>query len=193
MQDLAEANAKRDCWNREGRNTTLDSLKTSSDKADYKKYYTDAYKDYEKELAQAKKDVVTDGRDDAKAGKAPSYTTINSFRGYEAYTDLVNLYNEAYEKAGGELPTITNDDIRWKLEEGTWKCYNAFGTPVTSRWVASYDNWYYADANGIMKTGWLASGSNWYYFDASGKMVTGPRWIDGKIENFDNSGHWQRA
>ena len=190
LQELADENAKKDCWNRLGRNTTLDSLTKSSEKADYREFYTDAYNSYNKELTQAKKDVVTDGKEDAKAGRSASYVAINSFRGYTVYDDLVKLYNEAYEKAGGTITAADSSDLRWKLESGVWKCYNTAGQLVTSKWVPSYNNWYYADKDGIMKTGWMASGSNWYYFDGSGKMVTGGRWIDGEMMYFDNNGKW---
>lgn len=190
LQELADENAKKDCWNRLGRNTTLDSLTKSSEKADYREFYTDAYNSYNKELTQAKKDVVTDGKEDAKTGRSASYVAINSFRGYTVYDDLVKLYNEAYEKAGGTITAADSSDLRWKLESGVWKCYNTAGQLVTSKWVPSYNNWYYADKDGIMKTGWMASGSNWYYFDGSGKMVTGGRWIDGEMMYFDNNGKW---
>ena len=52
LQELADENAKKDCWNRLGRNTTLDSLTKSSEKADYREFYTDAYNSYNKELTQ---------------------------------------------------------------------------------------------------------------------------------------------
>lgn len=134
LQELADENAKKDCWNRLGRNTTLDSLTKSSEKADYREFYTDAYNSYNKELTQAKKDVVTDGKEDAKAGRSASYVAINSFRGYTVYDDLVKLYNEAYEKAGGTITAADSSDLRWKLESGVWKCYNTAGQLVTSKW-----------------------------------------------------------
>ena len=193
LQDLAEENAKKDCFNRLGRHNTLDSLKKTSEKEDYRKFYNDAYNNFNKDLTQAKKDVVTDGKEDAKAGRAASYVSINSYRGYVVYDDLVKLYNEAYEKAGGTITASSNDNLRWKYENNVWKCYNVAGELVKNKWVASYNNWYYADKDGMMKTGWLASGEYWYYFDGSGKMVTGSRWIDSQMMRFDNNGKWLKS
>ena len=58
---------------------------------------------------------------------------------------------------------------------------------------SSYENWYYADASGVLVSGWKEIGGSWYYFSPySYFMYTGVKEIDGKQYIFDTNGRWTK-
>ena len=57
---------------------------------------------------------------------------------------------------------------------GTPYIFNGSGAMISSQWALVDNNWYYADANGLLHGGWLLLGNSWYYLDpGSHIMLTG--------------------
>lgn len=193
LEKLADENAKADVYNNLGKNSSNDEV-SKKDRAKYTRLYNNAYSDYTAKLKAAKRQAAKEGKADAKEELRPNYQFISDFKGYEAYDELKKLYNDAYVKAGGILTNAATEgaEYRWKMENKKWYCYDLAGKKMKKQWIHSYDNWYYLSESGAMHTGWLASGNNWYYFDASGKMVTETIYLDGKVEKFNQQGHWMR-
>ena len=89
-----------------------------------------------------------------------------------------------YLSASGAMAT------GWVKVGNTWYYMSASGAMVTG-WYKVGTKWYYFDDTGAMKTGWHQTGKYWYYLSpATGEMVTGKVSIDGKMNNFDESGVW---
>jgi glucan-binding YG repeat protein len=68
----------------------------------------------------------------------------------------------------------------WVNVNNSWRYYS--GPTVNTGWYKDGGNWYYLDADGMIKTGWIKIEGKWYYLDpGTGKMLTG--WIE-------NHGDW---
>lgn len=58
-----------------------------------------------------------------------------------------------------------------QLPNGNWWWKDSDGKPVKEQWRLYKENWYYFDADGMMKTGWIHYHNLWYYCDANGAML----------------------
>lgn len=71
------------------------------------------------------------------------------------------------------------------------------GAVAVNEWVKDQNTWYYAGADGILKTGWLKTDAGkWYYLAGDCAMATGWRMVDGKwyyldTVNGDMKSGWQ--
>lgn len=71
------------------------------------------------------------------------------------------------------------------------------GRIAVSEWVKSGNTWYYAGADGMLKTGWIKTGGKWYYMSGSCAMTTGwqrvnERWYYLDAANGDMKSGWQK-
>lgn len=118
--------------------------------------------------------MVRNGRicDDENAPKfeqeRPNYSDYKDAEGmidWDKYYDARRAYEIAYNKYQDELKAyydthyfIFND--KGAMVTGWYSITDTYGT-----------DWYYADANGVGRTGWLKDGDNWYYINR-GVMLT---------------------
>ena len=81
---------------------------------------------------------------------------------------------------GSELLLGPSGDAQLERRDGI--VYKGLGSSETiSGWYLSGDTWYYADEEGVLKTGWLNLDGTWYYLDPStGAMRTGWVYVDGR-------------
>lgn len=189
IEELADENAKKDCFNLLSRNSELASI-PSTKRLKYSDTYKAAYSRYSKDITQAKKDAKTNGKKDGKEGLPQNLTAYKEFKGYAVYSEIVDIYNEAFLAAGGTISEQTKTDYVWVKKDGTWYVEDKLGAPCSNQWVFSFNEWYYTEGNGKIHLGWLAKGNVWYYFDGSGKMVTTSQLINNKLEKFNKNGAW---
>lgn len=189
IEELADENAKKDCFNLKSRNSELDSIPVTK-RLKYSETYKDSFNRYSKDITKAKKDAKTNGKKDGKEGLPQNLTAYKEFKGYAVYDEIVAIYNEAFTAAGGTISEKVSTEYHWVKKEGVWYCQNTLGEPAKNQWVYSFNEWYFTEDDGRMHLGWLAKGDVWYYFDGSGKMVTTNQLINNKLEKFGKNGVW---
>ena len=91
----------------------------------------------------------------------------------------------ALEKRWSYFDPVSGAKVQgWQKIDGKWYYLIATG-PITGEHEIGGKKYYFAPANGDMKTGWVSkigdSGTEWYYYDpVSGERVEGWQNIDGK-------------
>ena len=77
------------------------------------------------------------------------------------------------ERAKPEEAVAADSFSGWRLENGSWICYQN-GEKLTGFFQES-GRWYYADAAGRMMegTGWRQVDGTWYWVESSGALAVG--------------------
>ncbi len=94
-------------------------------------------------------------------------------------------YKEENKTQNDKNNTNTTDTNTVKFEN--WYYLNNDGAMKTG-WLSDGGKWYYLNLNGIMQKGWLTQSNSKYYLDTAGIMVTEAQTIDGKIYKFNSNG-----
>lgn len=84
-----------------------------------------------------------------------------------------------------DLNEVTSQRNVWiKNNDGKWQYRDSEGRLMKNKWYFdnTFNNYYYFDAEGNMKTGWALYNGHYYYLDNSGAMKTG--WFQ------DSDGKW---
>lgn len=109
----------------------------------------------------------------------PAFVNADGTRNYDAYNAAVKKYNDDY-RAYRAAKEKYNDE-KEAYQDSHYYIFNDKGAMVTG-WYSITDtygtDWYYADSNGVGRTGWLQDGGNWYYI-FHGRMLVNQFTPDG--------------
>ncbi len=63
---------------------------------------------------------------------------------------------------------------QWVMVNGRWRYNDLLGEPIKDKWFydIKYDNYFYFNKKGNMKTGWICVDNEWYYSAANGERET---------------------
>ncbi len=76
---------------------------------------------------------------------------------------------------------------RWKKSGETWLYVNPGDHLSAAQWQRIDGNWYYFDAQGMMRTGWVAWDGEWYYCADDGHMLADSVTPDGYFAGSDGA------
>ncbi|MBE5107881.1 cell wall-binding protein [Bacillus thuringiensis] len=98
--------------------------------------------------------------------------------------------NERQKYDGVQFVADEKDSTKYRAKDSS-------GNVIKNSWVNRGDEYFFADADGVLMTGWQEIEGKTYYFSSPyGKMVTGggsDSQVDGKWYNFNDSGVLQRS
>ena len=117
-----------------------------------------------------------------KTGKDKISFMADSFSSY-IITDKAKKTEDDREEDSEEESSEEDSDRIGRIQTiGNEKFYiKADGSIVKNEWILYQNHWYYAGANGMLKTGWLqTSDGKWYYLSKDCTMKTGWEYVNGK-------------
>ncbi len=64
---------------------------------------------------------------------------------------------------------------QWVIVNGRWQYNDSLGEPIKDKWFfdTKYNNYFYFNKRGNMRTGWLSIDGEWYYTSINGERQTG--------------------
>ncbi|UZP03104.1 cadherin-like beta sandwich domain-containing protein [Clostridium botulinum] len=79
---------------------------------------------------------------------------------------------------------------QWVIVNGRWRYNDSLGEPVKDKWFfdTKYNNYFYFNKRGNMRTGWLSIDGEWYYASINGERQTGWLLEDNEWYYFDYDG-----
>lgn len=141
--------------------------------------------------------VITIIVEDAESNQRGTYT-LNLYKGIKM--------PEKPEVIPNQPPKMN----QWVRLKGKWQYNDSLGQPIKNMWFfdSNYneyfyldesgnmktgwfyykDSWYYLREDGTMKTGWMCQNKNWYYFNDYGEMQKGWAEIGNDWYYFDDDG-----
>ncbi|WP_399547822.1 cadherin-like beta sandwich domain-containing protein [uncultured Clostridium sp.] len=79
---------------------------------------------------------------------------------------------------------------QWVMVNGRWRYNDSLGEPIKDKWFfdTKYNNYFYFNERGNMRTGWLYIDDEWYHTSIDGERQTGWLLEDNEWYYFDHDG-----